>query len=364
LAGRKLAAKVLEPDFMKRKIEKKINRKSLRDWIPVRAFWHAEQSFVEWCLLGEKRFTEPFFDDSISKLFHDPFYLLFRPQTPIEVLGEFSEVSEGLQPTGFIYHLSRCGSTLISQMLASSPQNIVISESSPVDFVVRKTKAVPEAQRIKWIRWLFNALGQKRNSRERHFFIKFDSWNALDIELVRRAYPDVPWIFLYRNPVEIIVSHLDQRGTQTIPGVIPEILPELKLPDSAKIPPVEYCARVLGEICRSALESIGQSKGFAVNYRELPDAVWTKILPFFNAPAAEKDIKRMLKAARFSAKNPNQNFSADTEKKKKTASREVLEAAAKFVDPFYQELEIIRKNQNSISTSPDETPISASITNF
>lgn len=36
-----------------------------------------------------------------------------------------------LEPTGFIFHMSRCGSTLTANLLGASPYNLVYSESKP-----------------------------------------------------------------------------------------------------------------------------------------------------------------------------------------------------------------------------------------
>jgi len=316
---------------------------NFRDWIPVRSYWHENRAFVDWCYLGKERLTEPFFDDSISRRFREPYNLLFRHQTPFEFLGELNEFSTGLKPTGFIFHLSRCGSTLVSQMLAALEQNIVISEASPIDFVLRASN-IPQEKRIEWLRWTINAFGQKRNLAEDKLFIKFDSWNTLELKLVKLAFPEIPWIFLYRNPVEIIVSHIRQRGAQMVPGLFKEILPDWNFEKSLEISPEEFCARVLGKICQTALESIKNGEGLAVNYTELPDGVGTKILKHFNVSLSEKDTEKMLAAAKFDAKNPSMNFSADTEKKKKEAGLTAISAAQKFVNPVYEELEKIRRN--------------------
>lgn len=313
-----------------------------RDWLPVRCYWQENRAFVDWCYLGKERLIEPFFDDSIAKRFRQPFNLLFRHQTPIEFLVALNEMSETITPTGFIFHLSRCGSTLVSQMLAALPENIVISEASPIDFVLR-AKNISEDQRIEWLRSIVGALGQKRDKAERHYFIKFDSWNTLELDLVKRAFPDVPWIFLYRNPVEIIVSHLRQRGAQMIPGLIDEILPELSFDDSLKITPEEYCARILAKICQSALEFLISGDGLAVNYTDLPGGVSTKILKHFNIDFADTDLEKMAAATEFNAKSPQLNFSPDTEEKKREAGAAALAAAEKFVDPLYHALEEIRK---------------------
>jgi len=314
---------------------------NFRDWIPVRCYWQEKQAFVDWCFLEKERLTEPFFDDSIAKRFRQPFNLLFRHQTPIEFLGELNKFSNGLKPTGFIFHLSRCGSTLVSQLLAALEQNVVISEASPIDFVVRASK-IPEETRIEWLRWIINALGQKRNPDEENFFIKFDSWNALELNFIKRAFPEVPWIFLYRNPLEIIVSHIRQPGAQMIRGLIKDILPDLSFKKSLQISPEEYCARVLGKICKDVLKSANE--GLLVNYTELPEAVHTQILKHFKVSLNKTDIEKMLRAANFDAKSPSMNFVGDTETKKREASTSASEAAEKFVNPYYTELERIRKN--------------------
>ena len=36
-----------------------------------------------------------------------------------------------LEPTGFVFHMSRCGSTLAANLMGSSPYNLVYSESKP-----------------------------------------------------------------------------------------------------------------------------------------------------------------------------------------------------------------------------------------
>jgi hypothetical protein len=315
---------------------------NFRDWIPVRGYWKENRAFVDWCFLDKERLTEPFFDDSVAKRFRHPFNLLFRHQTPIEFLGDLNENAAGLKPSGFIFHLSRCGSTLISQMLAALPENIVISEASPIDFVLR-AKNIEENQRIEWLRWMIGALGQRRNPLEKHYFIKFDCWNTLEINLVRRAFPDVPWIFLYRNPVEIIVSQLRQRGVMMVPGMIREILPELSFEESLKMPPEEFCARVLERICRSVVESLKNGDGLPVNYSELPGEFNSKILEYFKIEFMADRLEKMFAAARFNAKNPQLSFSPDSEEKKRKATEAAHEAARKFVNPIYEAFENIRK---------------------
>ena len=227
----------------------------LNGWIPIHIYWQQSQVMVDWCYLGTQRFREPFFEQTLQQLLWQPFNMLFRHQTPIETLAKLQDAQPGLPPSGFIFHMSRCGSTLTAQMLAALPKNIVISEADPIDRVLRANLGhtrIAEEQRAIWLRGLIGALGQVRNAGERQLFIKFDSWNILDLPVIRRAFPQTPWIFLYRDPVEVMVSHGRQRGSQMLPGVLDPRALGMDLATVQQVSLDEYCARVLAAVCEAA----------------------------------------------------------------------------------------------------------------
>ena len=319
---------------------------NLRDWMPVCFYLQETGSFLDWCYMEKKRFTEPFFYATIEGRFREPFNLLFRHETPIEVLGELNAVSDVLEPSGFIFHMSRCGSTLISQMLAALSQNIVISEAPPINSILRanlKNPEISDERRIRWLQWIIGVFGRKRNADEKHYFIKFDSWNTFDLALIERAFPGVPWIFLYRNPVEVIASHMKLRGAQMIPGVVGQVLPGLDSSEVLQMPPEEYCARILARICESALECLPNRNALLVNYTQLPEAVTSAILKHFRADYTPEDLEQMKNVAQFNAKTPQMNFVPDSETKKKQASEAAHAAAEKWVNPLYEKLEKVKK---------------------
>lgn len=312
-----------------------------RNWAPIRIYWHEGQPFVDWCYMGSERFTEPFYYLTTEEKLRQPFNVLFRHQTPLEFLGELYEQTPGLAPTGFIFHMSRCGSTLVSQMLASVERNLVISEPPPIDSVLRAnivSTSVTDEQRIAWLKWIVGALGQNRNG-EKYYFIKFDSWSAIDLDLIRSAFPEVPWVFLYRNPVEVIVSHMRLRGAQMIPGVIGQMLPGIELNEILHTPAEEYCARVLAQICRAAINCAQTSNAPMINYDQLPEAVTSVIVEHFRAEFTPEEIEQMKRAAQFNAKEPSFTFVPDSDTKRKQASEAALREAEKWVNPLYEELE-------------------------
>ena len=317
----------------------------MNGWIPVRLYWRDGRAFLDWRYLGEARFTEPFFDQTVQRAFRYPFNLLFRHQTPIEVLEEIQQSSACVPPKGFIFHMSRCGSTLISQMLAALPQNVVISEAGPIDSILRAKfhqTGITDEQRIKWLRLMVGALGRKRSEQENNLFIKFDCWNTLELPLIQRAFPEAPWIFVYRDPVEVIVSHVRRTGAQMIPGVLEPEVGGMSAVLIAKISIVEYCARVLAAICDAALLNYNERAGMLVNYIELPEVALSDIPRFFQVDYSGIDLQRMSYAARFDAKNPLLQFEKDAERKQREANESVRELSDKWLGQTYEQLEAER----------------------
>ncbi len=175
----------------------------LDGWIPSRVNWRKGEPFVEWRWLGERRLTEPFFNDTLNRAVRDPFTLLFRHETAMETLRSRAEIRPGLMPAGLIFHMSRCSSTLVSRVLSALPENVVISEAPALDSLLRGGTGVSTEQRIAWIRWVVSALGQQRAGQEAKCFIKLDCWHApYLLRLLQKArcrtYPGssciaIPW---------------------------------------------------------------------------------------------------------------------------------------------------------------------------
>jgi hypothetical protein len=82
--------------------------------------------------------------------------------------------------------------------------------------------------------------------------------------------------------------------------------------------------------------------GLLVNYRQLPDALFTAIMPHFGVECGEADRAAMAEAARFDAKTPGMAFAADSEAKQLKATETIRAAAARWLDDPYHRLEVLR----------------------
>jgi hypothetical protein len=313
-------------------------------WLPIRASWHGAELYVHWAYFGERLLRDPFFEGDVRSCLSAPFNRLFRHVTPIETLAAWLKTRPHLDPGGFIFHMSRCGSTLVSQMLAALPSNIVVSEASPIDAVVQANRWRPdlsEDRQAGWLHSIVGALGQKRSGNEQRYFVKLDCWHTLALPLFRRAFPAVPWVFLYRDPVEVLVSQLRMPGTQMIPGGVGPNLYGLDRsygPGTAE----DYYAQVLAKVTEPAVAHYSAGGGLLVNYRQLPDALYTAILPHFGVECSGADRAAMTAAARYDAKAPGFEFAPDSGAKQRVATPTARAAADRWLGDLYRRLEVLR----------------------
>ncbi len=313
-------------------------------WLPIRAPWQAGELYANWACFGARPLRDPFFEGDINRSLCHPFNRLFRYLTPVAKLAEWLNAHSHLRPHGLIFHMSRCGSTLVSQMLAALPSSIVVSEASPIDTVVQARLLQPDLsddRQARWLESIIGALGQQRSGDERHYFIKLDCWHTVALPLFRRAFPAVPWVFLYRDPVEVLVSQLRMPGTQMLPlGIGPNLygIERSYGPGTAE----DYYARVLAKVVEPVLQHYSAGGGLLVNYRQLPDALFTSILPHFGVTCSEADRAAMANAARFDAKMPGSAFAPDSEAKQQEATEAARAAAGRWLGEVYGLLEDLR----------------------
>lgn len=314
-------------------------------WTPTKIWLSQEQPVVEWCHLGPAAFTEPFFDQTIERHFLQNPHIL-RQFTSIETLEKLQTINSSSVPTGFIFHMSRCGSTLISQMLAALPENLVIAEADPINFILGTKFSKPsitDDQRCRWLQGVISALGQQRPSYKKHYFIKFTSWNVLNLPLIQQAFPAVPWIFVYRNPVEVMVSLFknppgwmaNRADLQFLAGLL-----DMDIAEISPMPLEEYCARTLARFCQAALQHYGDNN-LMLDYQKLPDVVWSSLLDFFQVNYSTADINCMQQVLQFDAKNPSKYFIKDSNSKQQAASELICQMVNKWVSDLYEQLKVI-----------------------
>ncbi len=310
-------------------------------FVPMRVRFGPSAVNVSWCFDDGLPFDEPFFDQSILRGLRKPFNRAFRPQTSIEGLIEFSRSNACRPPDAFIFHMSRCGSTLLAQMFAALPDTRVISEASTIERILYANRAVPGLSphtHVDWVRAIVLAYGAGGTARYARYVVKFDAWHIERLRLIEQAFPEVPWIFLFRHPLEVLVSNLAQRAASTLPGTTMHSVPGIDAYTASRLPSEQYLALILAHHMRCALHHQSNPHGLYIDYADLPERALPAIMAHLRWSLTGADMEKMLARSRCDAKQPAARFAADGSRKRDSASPEERELCQTLLLPPYQEL--------------------------
>ncbi len=310
-----------------------IATEQLAGWTPVRV--RLKSGEIDWALV-DAPLSEPFFEQSAELAMQHPFNLAFARRTPLAALDALSAHATGAAPAGFVFHMSRCGSTLVAQMLARLTATIVLSEPQPLDALLRlRGRGVDDDTLIRWFRAMANALAQPRG-REQRLFVKFHAWHVLELPFIARAFPGVPWTFVFREPRAVLRSQVRSPGAEVVLGTIDPAYLRLDYAAGYAMKSGEYAACAVAAFCGAALRYAGTGRSAFVEYAALPDAVFSEVLPFFGVHAAEAEAARMRDAARLDTKDAGAAFRARGEDA--DAPDEIERLAAAWLDTPYAAL--------------------------
>ena len=310
---------------------------SLSAWTPVHVHTTGRAPVVDWALAGE-RFTAPFFEDDAHRVMQHPFNQVFARSTSLDVVDALRASAPGIAPAGFVFHMSRCGSTLISQMLSRLSDTIVVSEAQPLDALLRLRGRVPglrDETLMQWLRGMTSALAQPRGG-ERRLFVKFNAWHVLELPFIASAFPAVPWVFVFREPRAVLASQARLPGPELFPESIDPVHLGIDAAAAHALVPEQYGARVIAAFCNAALRCAGIGRMHFVDYAGLPQAVFSDLLPFFGIEPAAEEIGCMRDVARHDVKARDDVFRPREADPRSAPGIEEL--ASRWLDPPYAAL--------------------------
>jgi len=197
-------------------------------------------------------------------------------------------------------------------------------------------------------------------NKERHMFFKLASNGSKRIDLVERAFPSVPWIFVFRDPVQTLTSHLvpkdDSRGgkggggrkvclktRKRPPEDLVRLVRDYHGGDVDGLSSEEFCAAYLATLCESALKRFRNSSGNgkAVEYDNLVTKLIQDIIPIhFGIKVDENARQRILNVSTVysKSKNGDKDWLEDSSTKDARSTLEIRAASEKFLLHSYLEL--------------------------
>lgn len=303
-----------------------------------------DNALVHWLDAGASSFQEPFLRESLQLCLSKPFNKLFRPCCPVSELPRIVEHDPAVEIAGFIFHTSRCGSTLLCQMLAQDPEIIVLPEPEPLDQLLRLGRTQAQ-HNLAIIRALVLAMARKRDANAKRCIIKLDSWHGEFAPVLRAAFPEVPWVALYREPSEVLASNIKVPSTQMIPGTVAHLPAGMSMIEALQMPMQRYAAVKLGLIYDALWQMTADPRTRLVNYCALPAPGLDTVLQHFKISTDPIRTARMLSVCGRDAKKPSQTFKADGAEKRAYLDADAKADCAALLEPIYQRLERYRNDQ-------------------
>ena len=317
-------------------------------WLPVDFMFSSQMVSVLWIDFGDQYLTEPFFQWTVKRLRRMRPPALERV-TDLSTFLAIASQAPATTPAGIIFHVSRCGSTLVANALRTAERILIISEAGPFGrfFGPRTFKDSPfpvegwdDARRM-FLDSLIRLYARRAAKADSRIVLKCHAASMLWISVVRRVWPDVPFLIIIRDPVEVMMSNLlgpsgwmrsryISLARQTVFG--------WSGIDVQNMPAEEYCARGVGRFCDAARRQIDE-KCRVIDYSHLDRSSISKIADFFSI-SLPLDSEEFRQAMEVYAKDRNQTrlHQDDRARKQREASDLVKQAAQRWAQEPYDRL--------------------------
>ncbi|MEO7978193.1 sulfotransferase family protein [Flavobacterium sp.] len=284
----------------------------LSNWIPYKLIVKDGEIYFEWIYLADLKYADPFFDETIAKCkSHVYNSKLFRVFTTVENLINWSEELVSVELKSLIFHVSRCGSTMLSQSLATSQENIMISEAPVIDQILRSELFSLDKKAI-LLKSVIGLLGQKRFPQQKNLIIKLDAWHIFDANYFRLIFPKIPFALLYRNPVEVLKSHQKMLGMHMVPNLLPFDIFGISAKEINEVTFQQYGALVLEKYFQGFLEFYKTDQNvIKLNYNEGMKNVIENFISFIDVDYVPDELDKMYERLKKHSKNESAVFTGD-----------------------------------------------------
>jgi hypothetical protein len=297
--------------------------------LPARAALDATGLHVALLDIAADELRDPFLHETVQRV---P-----AAQTLVHVpQAELGRIPAASAPAGVIFHVARCGSTLVSQLLKLHEDLVVYAEPLAFNELLVPPHASSRATLVAAVRSLGSFFAAHAG---RPYVLKLSSWNTLFCDVVVEAFPDTPWALCIRDPLEVCVSLLQTPPSWLRANHADRFLPVV---DPARVArhAEDRVARFFAAFCEAAC-GLDPGLGRLVPYDTLPSVVWDRLAPHFGLGLTDSSRQRMAAASRLDAKSPlgqSAAFAPDVERKRALASPALRDAVDKVAWPMYQRL--------------------------
>lgn len=261
---------------------------------------------VKWANISQVDLgIKPFYSDYTNHILNNH-HLYHLSNTDTSTLLTPPSNLQIIEPAILIFHISRCGSTLLSNMLAESDQLSVKSEMQPINAILLEKLDLGLQKTSDYLIGLSKSFENKGSKK---LVIKLSSWNVLYADLFRKIFPNTYFIFLYRSPIEVIVSNLMRpRGWMKAYNNLVKVeqFTRMKPKNVIKMSKLEYCTKTITEFMKHSI-SFFDDFSLAINYSQISPTVAKWIVEnIVGLQVSHAEFKKFTVRSRYYAKDRSQ----------------------------------------------------------
>lgn len=243
---------------------------------------------------------------------------------------------------GFIFHSARCGSTLLCNMLDILPDCYVVRESGIINKLLMDI-SIDSERKTHLLAAILSMYCDYAHSQQARCVIKFTSYCALHISFLLEKFSELPWVYLYRNPIEVARS-LAKKSPEWLSF---EFLSRNLLTGGECIPDEKerQIALVLQGCFRRVLDNynVVDQKALLLSYQQLLNEEGLQVAGHFGFSIGRKNEKNMTSCLAVDAKTGKPRSPEVLDKKivkesPDLAIRKITEACQKFCWEEYEQL--------------------------
>lgn len=312
-------------------------------WLPARIANLKGRLHVVAVKCDGTQLTEPFLELDLNKCSEHAYIPLDEAMR--------QQAAPTAHPAGFIFHMSRTGSTVAGVMLRATGDVAFVGEPLPVNDLFfrhdRDDDLLGEQLRF-IIDWFVTALGGTRR-----VVFKFASWVSLHLDRFQQLYPTVPCSFMYREPIEVISAVVDNppfmfrregmrhrfraaaRDGSDFERRITNSLRD-RVDYWRECTYVEFIAGFIGAVCEPPAAAYASARSILpVNYATFKQQVIAELAPAFGLEVDEHIRELMLEATRYNVKalKGPVAFESDSVTKRQAATPLMAELCDRYVQP-------------------------------
>jgi hypothetical protein len=309
-------------------------------WLPV-SISSGAMPVVRWIDARGLRLDEPFFAQTVNSLRDGE-----RP--PLECETELSALeraagSRSVMPSGIIVHVTRCGSTLLTNALRAAEHSVVLSEpqifgrvlgwvGSPAPYWARVGLDLVRQVSAVFAHYQGNDVSQP-------VILKCGADGLFLLRAIRAALPMVPCLVLVRDPAEVLVSIAALTPVSFVEWYDSAHIPRFGIPPPEILAQghVEFWAWIMGRFCSDALTLLGP-RCRVLDYSQITLGLVRKVGEFFNLSFSVEGERSLSEIFRLDAKRPGRVFESDSADKRMRASETIRASCGRWADDPYRQL--------------------------